>query len=62
MEVLFFIVFGGLLVVFIAYGIKLYKEDKKILDSIKEEEKTPDDDSECVAIEYPFYDYYKGFY
>jgi hypothetical protein len=55
--------FGLILLGFIAYGFKLFKEDKKILDSIKEqEEKTPDDDSECVAIEYPFYDYYKGFY
>jgi hypothetical protein len=60
MEVLFFIIFGAILVVFIAYGFKLFREDKKILDEAKEIK--PVDELDFVAIEYPFYDYYKGFY
>jgi hypothetical protein len=63
MEVLFFIIFGGVLAVFAAYGIKIYKEDKKILDDIKEQdEMLPEDEQDFIAIEHPYYDYYKGFY
>ena len=39
MEVLFYVIFGGLLLFFIGYAIKLHREDKKILDKYKEHEK-----------------------
>lgn len=32
MEVLFFIIFGGLLLFFIGYGIWMHKQDKKIVN------------------------------
>jgi hypothetical protein len=32
MEVLFFIIFGGLLLFFIGYGVWMHKQDKKIID------------------------------
>jgi hypothetical protein len=35
MEVLFFIVFGGLILFFIGYGFWMVKQDKKIIDEYK---------------------------
>jgi hypothetical protein len=39
MEWLYFIIFGGLLYVFIGYFIKLHREDKRILKQLEDEEK-----------------------
>jgi hypothetical protein len=39
MEVLFIVIFGGPLAVFIGYFIKLHHEDKKILKQLEDEEK-----------------------
>jgi len=39
MEVLFFIIFGGLLLLFIVYAIRLYRQDKKILRDLEDHEK-----------------------
>lgn len=39
MEVLFFIIFGGLFCLFVGYGIKLHREDKKILRDYEDQEK-----------------------
>ena len=39
MNILFFIIFGGLLCVFIGYAIKLHREDKNILKDLEDHEK-----------------------
>jgi hypothetical protein len=39
MEVLYYIIFGGLLLFFVGYGIKLYREDKNILKELEDQEK-----------------------
>lgn len=64
MEWIFLIVFGGILTAFVAFGFRLHKEDKKILDDVKQkiDEQLPNDESDFVAIEYPYYDHYKSFY
>jgi hypothetical protein len=38
MEVLYFIIFGGLLLFFIGYGIKMHREDKKIIKEYESQE------------------------
>ena len=39
MECLFYIIFGGLLVLFIVYAIRLHLQDKKILRDLEDHEK-----------------------
>jgi hypothetical protein len=39
MEILFFIIFGGLLLFFIGYGFKLYREDKRIFKELDTKER-----------------------
>lgn len=38
MEVLFFIIFVGLLLFFVGYGIKMHREDKKIIEEFEAQE------------------------
>lgn len=65
MEVLFFIIFGGMLVGFAAYGRKVHKEHKKIRKEFEEMKvETPPiqevDFRSYDFAESPFFDCYKS--
>jgi hypothetical protein len=46
---LFFIIFGGLILLFALYFFKLYREDKKIIDEYKK----LDDQGKLKEVDYP---------
>ena len=68
MEVLFFIIFGGMLLFFIGYGIALCRQDKKILNEIQDQadgrilggEDNSEEGSSFLDSEWPFVDCYKS--
>lgn len=65
MEVLFFIIFGSLLVIFICYGVWMFKQDQKIIDEYNSQASehvsdklTPDDDTSFMFGERPWFENY----
>jgi len=68
MEVLFFIIFGGMLIGFCYYGILLYLKDKKLFNELQNQEggrqldwrSIPEEDISFLCEEQPFVDCYKS--
>lgn len=55
MNIIFFIIFGGVLLFFIAYGVRLRRKDKRMLDEFEQ----LNDDRRYISGEQPFVERYK---
>jgi hypothetical protein len=68
MEVLFFIIFGSMLIGFCCYGIRLYLKDKKLFNELQNQEKQQrmdwrdmaEEDACVFYSEQPFMECYKS--